>query len=311
LEMKINDIQSDIKGDSELESAWDDLLTFMRTSLESKKDVERDSWRQQIVEKIEQLRLYIYKYRDRIFSLLQDVDELITSIREDQTLQEFSGSVDKLATDLFYDKNGRMTLKPEALKSFPVILKPLLEKEFKYISLPPIVNKDKDMDYEITNAVMKFHGLFPDQIIVDNSNHLRIGSEKYVNATAELYVGIKGMVIDIQDMEVRYRKHTFPELEDQGTANLRISGADVELWLSGDVYDSRAFRVDNVDVDLRGLSLHGLDFHRHEFLYYVLKPVIEHNIRKEIEKKVESQLCNKLFNIDTMVVEVAQKAGTT
>jgi len=311
LEDKINIIQNEVKEDVELESAWEDLLNFMRCSINSPKDVERDSWCHLVIEKIERVKIHIYKYRSMIFALLQDIDDLITNIREDKTLQEFSGSVEKLASDLFYEENGHLMLKPEAFQMLPLIFKPLLEQEFKYIAIPPMVNKDKEMDYEITNAVMKVRGLFPDQIVVENSTYLHSGKKQNVKATAQLYVSIKGMVLDVRDMHVRYRKYTFPKLADQGTASVSFSNANVELWLSGDANDSQLFHVDKVDVDLRGMSLHDLDFERHEFLYYVFKPLIKHKVRKEIEQKIEEQLLNKLFNIGTMVVDIVEQVGLT
>jgi len=112
-------------------------------------------WQTTFIQNLDRLRAQLMYIKPELFNLLQEVDYLFASIKNDKFIEETSQSVNKLSEDLFLDKNGNFEFKPDALKQIRDIILPEFVEQFKFIALPTIQGQDDTQSYKITNAVCK------------------------------------------------------------------------------------------------------------------------------------------------------------
>jgi hypothetical protein len=292
--------QQQIDRNEELKKDWKDWFDFLEQSMKNKSIAYHQRWKEHAIDSFSILRQHLESIRPAMFNLIQAIDVFLLSLKEDRVFKETSETVSKLSKDLFYDEEDNLQFKPDALIKVRDLTIPILRENFKYIALPPIADKNEDIEYAISNAVLKSEGLEPEMVTVVNSNHLSLhktGGRYHTSVRLK----VQGIVIDVQDVAVKYRKFTFPAMEDVGQLNMKIGtperGIQFELLLSADDKEQSLFRVDYVDVTIPTLKLLDMRFQNHETLYQVFKPFIQFKLRKEIEKSVEEQLKKAVFDL--------------
>jgi len=257
---------------------------------------------------IQRLHRHLYDYRMIMFQLVQEIDELITDIRADRIMQEFSGATKCLSEDLFLNDSGKIAFKPQALNEFRKLLIPVFEQQFQNLSMPRIAGSDEDMDYEINNMILNGAILLPDKVWIENSGHLRVEAKKSVYQSG-MHIVMENINIEARDVQLEYTRKKFPQLSDQGKLNLCVeNGTTIQLWISTDSQDDRVFHVDNVDCSMGTVKLSGLNFAQHEKLYYFFLPLLQFLFRKRAERAIEEHLRDLMIRLDEKAVESLQQS---
>jgi len=280
-----------------LRQSWKNLSNFFAASIHSKDFVEEHKWRNDLIQLVNNTRQNLMEIRLFLFAFIQELDDMLYAIGRDKFFKEAAGSVRKLGSDLFYDSRGNLKFNKSGLEQIQKLILPELQERFKFLALPTICGKDETLEYEITNAVLRTSGLTPDEIVIRNSNHLRLLPEEQLgNFRSSFYVLVRRIKLDAEDMHLKYKRFTFPKIEDEGTFNVRADGGlTLELWLSSS--DDRTFHVDDVECSISGLTVYDMDFEKHQTLYTIFKPIFEMMIRRRAEYSIEENLKNASFNL--------------
>jgi hypothetical protein len=286
-------------SNEQVQSDWKEFFNFLKESCLSRKFAMNHDWQTTFIQNLDRLRAQMLYIKPELFNLVQEVDCLFSSIKNDRFLNETSQSLTRLSQDLFLDKNGNFEFKPDALKQIRDIILPEFVEQFKFIALPTIQGQDDTQSYKITNAVCKSGGLTPDDILIQNNTDLRLTKKDDNSLKTRIHVLIQGLNFDLQEMHVKYHRKVFPSLSEEGNFNVRSSGKGVklDLWMSADTKDPGFLKVDDVDVTIAGLTIYDSHVSEHTVLFAIFKPLLKTMIRREAEKAVEDKLKETLFSI--------------
>jgi hypothetical protein len=300
--------KDETQHDRQMRHHFKHLREFLTRSINEPDFAQNEGWVSELVHHIQSSRRDLQSHRQTLFRIVQDLDMFVTNLREDRVLSEFTGSARKLSKDIFYDEQGNMKLKPSSLNELIKILVPVFRDQFLYFAIPEFHGGDATMKYTVSQLVIRAPDLFPTEIALENSNHVRMdlsdlveasrGYERF-NAAANLHLTIRGIHLLAEDVHVKYQRLSFPKISDEGTLNMEIPrGINLDILLSGDALDDRLFHVDDVDCHVGAVRLYGIDFEKHEFLFKLFKGTIQRQIRTSIKRQIESKLTDLLVSMD-------------
>ena len=298
------DVYRQISVDEEAANAISSALEWLEKGLRDKEylaqtgreQVERDA--EQHLELIQDK--VMEKYRPSVQHLLSQVRYHLDRMRRDPLARQLTGDLSALTRHLFYDSQGKPTLKPELLSDLQIIL-PAILRSLRYIKLPDIQVHDPGLDFLATNIVINVGELAPHHL------HLVVTTdipeeESSSNEPGRTFVEFEMRRIhaEARDMRFAINRTSLPPLVDTGLADFCMfeEGMCIRLRLQPVLGTTMAtqpgaaartltagLQVTHCECRLEHfeLNVHGSG---HDWMYYLLGPYIRRLVRERIEEAV-------------------------
>lgn len=260
------------------------------------------------------------KYRGHTDQVVDEIKFLADQFDQDPQNQAFGRACEKLFQDLGNDENGKPTFKPHLVKDLTEVIIPGVLQSASYIPIPRIEYTDPQFDAIIENLIIESDNLMPNVFEIASEQYFRWGRKNLANKNHQsLEVKVAGIQMDLRDVSYHVkRKQGFPTMTDTGVLDIILPGTgfsfNMKVAKAGKTDRQNIFRVDKVDVDVKGLNIKLLKS-KHKLLFNIFKPMLLKVVRPALQKAVEKAIkdqCNKadsfLFQIKQEVDRATQQA---
>jgi len=254
-----------------------------------------------LIELVEKIRIYVLDhYQDEIQGALFEGAAIMRAISEDDTMAALGFDVSALSRELFYDQaTGRPKINVELWPDIVSIL-PILAEKLAYLPIPRIENNDAEAHFIFDHIFLKCSGIVPDhikittEVIMENT-----GSELLPASRNKAQVTMSGIEASCKDVAWMYRRrHGLIPWSDVGLMDLDITGEGVtiDMKLEADTAQLKSeageksgkhmqVHVTEADVKIRGINV-VLRESRHDFVYMMLRPIINRAFREKLEEEI-------------------------
>lgn len=303
-------VVTDIKNDERISAYIDSVRSFVMRSIQEPHFAATDEWLQQARQKANEGRTVFESVRPDMNEFLNKLKLFMRSFSGDPQLTALSQSSKSFVQRLFLDESGNPKFKPGVLLELRNILGPLLQEELKYIYVPRLASDDENITWVLDNVMLRGEDVMPDKIVVENYNKLVVSPTNVPtgeqNLGATLRVHISGIRAHLHDVRMAYSRKTFPKMEDviSFDAHLSGEGLNIEIILSTTPVPDHVFRIVSINTDIDDFSLnniHGVD--HSNMLYTLMKPVIQTQVRRNMEASITEAIAERLQDLDQMLLK--------
>jgi len=246
------------------------------------------------------------KYGEELDDFFRKSNDLITSIRNDETLTVLRHHAGIVASDLsFVGKDGTAQIDLEALGKLREVIMPIMAESLKYIPLPKIEDKDEYRDYWVDSIVLCGYDIIPENVRfqIHSDSMISLRDVKTQHSDTVLEITLSKIRTEVKNLEFFYHRKTFPELTEQGRASVKMGGDGATLKFY--------FHVEQTEQDKIPVLKSGYcDFHiskmeiefdkgslTHDILVPIMAGVWSAQIQAKIEKSVEDNMTNLINTV--------------
>lgn len=307
------DIWEDFMRDDFIVSFFKDLNTFAEKSFTDAKWLETESFHEEAVDLISRGRTLSSKkqYLDRLILLGLQINDLLNSIKKDETLVDFQTSVNQLAKDFgIIGPQGqpdliKMTTGIDQLK---MLLIPLIKKLLEDIPLAKMEFYSQELDMVIEDLFVNGGDILPEFVRMNFDNRLeadfRLKGNESANRT-RLWVEVRGIKPSFKHFKFWYQRKTFPKLEDTGMANLIFKGYGIRLvmiWeLSAESGKETILKLKNCKCTIDSIDIEVLEAKKHSLLDKIGASILEGRLKRRISSAIENFLYANMEAANTQI----------
>jgi len=237
-------------------------------------------------------------YQSYADTLFNDARRILNNITNDPATVQFTNSLNKFAQDMIKDRFGRPSLSAfqESLNQLRELLLPVFMKQLENIPVARIEGTGPKYDFILDNIKMSGYDILPEHVRLFFDTkvdiNLREGPKNDITK-AVLTLEIANIKTHLKDIYFAYRRKVFPKIEDEGLADIDVTGSGTSIKLQWQV-KSRGdqplvMRVKQVDCDISGLKIHIKDA-KHEWLDKLASGLFATKVRSNLENEFECQL---------------------
>lgn len=310
----INQIYKDADKDQELKGWFKSMDNYIRRCLLEQGYILEDSSSREWDRLYEHGRYLLRdKYRLHTDQVLEELKFIGDQFDQDAHNRAFAQSVQKLFNHLGNDESGKSVFKPHLVKDLGEVIIPGILQNINYIPIPRIEYTDPQFDAIIENLVLESDNFMPNVLEVASEHYFRWGRKKIANKSHNMIdVKVAGIQMDLRDVSFHVkRKSGFPTLSDTGVADIMLPGNGFSFRMKVSTADKsdrqNFFKVDNVDVDFKGLNIK-LKKSSHKLLFSIVKPLMLTVLRPPIQKAVEKAIKDQCNQLDTIMYQIKQDA---
>jgi hypothetical protein len=242
---------------------------------------------------INQGRSISEKYRKDLNHLYSEGQQILTRIRTDPHLQDFSSKLEQLGRDLACNSRGQPDL--FVLESSMLSIKELFVENARnmFVDLPlkKLEIEDDSMWLCLRGITMQGTGLIPEIIKVEmsSSSDFRLQKSSEAQTTFRLGMRIDKIKPQFKDVCFGYKKKTFPHTEDSGTFDMIFEGdglcMDSYITIVLDSHKVSKAKLSKLSVSLDTISIKFGDT-QHPILDWLAAPLISAQLRTRLERLI-------------------------
>ncbi|KAJ3291039.1 DNA ligase (ATP) [Borealophlyctis nickersoniae] len=313
----VSDFADQARSDEDLRVFWTDLSAFITSSFKEAGYIDRPGFESEAQKLVERGRKALSKYDYYTQKIAYEASNYADALASDRATQKLAGDASALVSDLFLDERGKPTFKPELLRDLTKCV-PAIADKLAYLPIPRV---------EIDDGT--YHLIF-DNIVLHSTivpKYVHIVTDTTVDATKDdpqqqlnssITIEMSNVSASARDIAWLVNKHSgFWKAGDVGLADFDITppGISLKLRLSPQTADAstapgqgRYLKIDTIDATVNNLDLRLHDSH-HDWMYKLMKPVLNKTVKKQIEQAVEGGLKDMIMRLDEQVANAA--AGVT
>ncbi|PJF19891.1 hypothetical protein PSACC_00279, partial [Paramicrosporidium saccamoebae] len=241
------------------------------------------------------------KYRPSIEHFVCQLRYYLDRMKRDPLARKLTDDISALTSDLFFDKEGNPTFKPELLMDLQIVV-PAILKNLRYIKIPDIEVREPGLEFFATGIVINVGELTPHHLKLALTTD--IPEDPSRPTTNKIAFEMSRIHAEAQNIRFAIAKSGIPPLNDTGLADFRIfeDGMRVKLWMQPivgvnetektvkaglQVYKTRCV-LDNFDLNVHGSG--------HDWMYYLLGPYV----RRLVKEKIETAVNNYFLSTDLL-----------
>jgi len=256
------------------------------------------------------------RYNKLTSTIIQQLRDVVRSIKEDPDLQQLINDLKKLNENFYVmDSAGNKKLNVELfIEHLRLVVIPVIIKVLNRIRLPPIVGHDESYDYEINNVVFAAEDVLPENIRIENLSvvELRnVASEIQVeNPVNRIKIDIKRINFMVHEADLKFTRKTIPSVSDSGKLDIEVdkAGTDLNIILNAEHVLSRVATrlLGGEETELRPLYnvedakcvIHNLNVKfketKHDTLYNLFVKLFPGVIKSRVQIAIEENIRNVL-----------------
>jgi len=302
--------------DAQALNIYQELRKFLDRVLEDPTILKGDEGKREFRRFVKRFRrIETKKIQNHLSKALDEANDLLASIQNDPATKRLRDDMKRLLNDLVLDEHGQFTWKPEVLDQMRVLLVRAVIERMR-IPLPRIRSVDGTMVYKISNMMIDVKDILPEKVTIEETARIKLDLSQLgdkskpilSDATSRLRINMKNINLNIKDMDVRFKRLSFPKVSDRGRARLDLAdeGMDIHIQLAIHPGTYRIFRVEDLHADVHQVNLELYDT-SHDFLYSMFLPFIRNRVRTDIEDGVEHMIRLYLDQLNRMAAKQMRK----
>lgn len=168
----------------------------------------------------------------------------------------------------------------------------------------------------VENLVVESDNLTPNVLEFSTDNYWRWGRKQIANKNKnKVMLAVSGVQMDLRDVAFYVkRKQGFPSIKDIGVCDIFMGGTGLSFKIAAETADKsdrqNFFKITKVDVDVKNVSIK-MKKSNHKILFAIAKPILLLALRPAIQKAIEKQIKDNVYQLDGILWQVhseAQKA---
>jgi hypothetical protein len=299
-----------IKNDPELNQWFWDFRTFMDDILETPENLKSESYRSRVKELLWRGRKILQddKWNSQFNKLYCQFKVLLDRIKNDSTTNEFVNKLKKLGQDLAFNAQGYpdIFVMEDSIIQIKNLLVPILKEQLSKISIARVDFVNDTYDVRIQD--LAFSGSFlPEQIDfhMKNDSHMDTQDSSKDVMKHMLQFQIANIKPEFKNFKFYYKRKSFPQIEDYGVADMKISGQGALLRITWKIESKAGVAVASlaeVKCHIDKLELHIVgEKTKHDILDAILAPLVAKNIKNKISSSIEDYLLRKLSEFNDQI----------
>lgn len=229
------------------------------------------------------------KFKEHTVQIQQGLRLWRDGVVNDPLNRRFATDVKTLATDLFFDDNGRPALKSGMARDMGKVVKAIAD-EIAYIPVPRIEHDDQSMHLVLDDINVKASGLLPEYVHIAAEGTY----DRSAGGMSGLFtVSVSKITAEGRGIYYEVERKSFPRIRDSGTADFELggdNGLSFDLVVRPTTVDgTRKVEVVSCECNIDKLKVR-LHDSRHQMLYRLFRGVIERMVRKNVEVVVADRV---------------------
>jgi len=288
-----------ISKDARAKSIIKDGRELVLKSFKNPKVLKDESFRKQFDSVFEKSRSLTNDKRysklwNRIF---KETGTLLEAIKDDQISNDLGDSIKKFASDIVLDSDGKVSIGgiQDSLGQLKTLLVPVITKQLTQIPVARIDGSTDKYDFAAKDVVFSAYDVLPDYFKLYFQTMLNVDLKQATTDTAKAFLRLElnNIRAHLKDVHFAYRRKVFPQIEDEGRADIDLGGKGMSVaidWVvSTGKKEETAFRIKNVDVSIDDLTV-TIKQANHDILDKIAVKVFNKQMKNEIEDELEVQL---------------------
>jgi len=286
-----------IKNDKELNDCFKCLKDNFTKALKDPSILDDDDFRTTVEDKFKEGRNIIKneEYKKKSNIIINEWEEITNNLKEDVELNTFNLAFKRLVSDVTVsDSEGNVKFDFDALDQIRTLLVPILIEQIKYIPLNTIEGSTDTYDYKLENIVLSGYDIFPHHINIktDSNVDVSIRDDEPSRAKGRFVIVVDNIKTQMKGIKFQYKRKSFPEISDQGIADVDIGGDGLQIKITMNVtgtgsnmrfVDAEIWTyIDKLDIQVNDSS--------HNILYKLFKGTFSNIVKSMIEKQVGDSL---------------------
>jgi len=289
-----------VDNDVEAKSIYEDMKNMVTEVLKNPQLLDSDIEQRRLDNLIDRARMKMDDpvYRSYSDTLFTDARRILNNITNDPATRQFTDSLAKFSQDVIRDRFGRPSLSAfqESLSQLRILLLPVFMKQLENIPVARVEGTGPKYDFILDNIKMSGYDILPEHVRLFFDTkvdvNLKEGPKNDVTK-ALLTLEVNNIKTHLRDIYFAYRRKTFPKVEDEGIADLDVTGSGTSIklqWLVKSKGDQPlVMRVNKADCDVSGLKIRIKDA-KHAWLDKMASGIFAGYVRRQLEDELENQL---------------------
>jgi hypothetical protein len=235
-------------------------------------------------------------------NIITESKAILGSIRDDPIRRKMAADLKVLAADFItVGRDGKPTLNLDLVQQLKGLLIPLLTEHLRDIPVPRITGSNDTYDYEIENLKFSVGELLPSQLHVHiegdgDIDVQHLSTNKFVT---RIVVTAENIQSTMQDIQFWFKRKSIPRTEDEGTADVELTGegAKVLIMMTFSPERTLPFDVHAVRVATDELNIKIKDT-RHDWLYNMMVNFFKGAIKERLNQEVQLRLKSIIYKIN-------------
>lgn len=237
------------------------------------------------------------KYNRYSSDIFDNIRDLLNRFKEDETSQALADSVRKFVQDMSLDASGKPSIGAiqDSLQQLKNLLLPVMIKQMENIPVARIEGSTKKYDYVLDNIVFSAYDILPDYIKFNFETSLNVDMKEFSTDKAKAYLRLNMSSIKshINNLRFAYRKKTFPKIEDEGIADVALTGDGITINLEWEIRsygeEPMKFFVRDVSCNIDNLKVN-IKEAQHSILDKMAVKLFSGAAKTKIEDEIETNL---------------------
>jgi hypothetical protein len=278
--------------------------------LENPENIRSETYRSRIKELLWRGRRILQddKWNSGLNKLYCQFKVLLDRIKNDSTTNEFVNKLKKLGQDLAFNAQGYpdIFVMEDSIVQIKNLLMPILKEQLGKINITRVDFVNDTYDVRIQD--LAFSGSFlPEHIDfhMRNDSHMDTQDSSKDVMRHVLQFQVANIKPEFKNFKFYYKRKSFPQIEDYGVADMKISGQGALLRVTWKIESKAGLAVASlteVKCYIDKLELHIVgEKTKHDILDAILAPLVAKNIKNKISSSIEDYLFRKLSEFNNQI----------
>ncbi|KAF9099187.1 hypothetical protein BGX27_000656 [Mortierella sp. AM989] len=286
----------------------DTVSTFMNRALREPNYMTSQAINREADDLIDQGHtLFRVKYKADTDALLNEGQNFAEKLGSDPMVRQVAECFQRVASTLFYDKEGKLVFKQNLFDDFRYVLMPSLLETFQFIPIPRIEYSDLKVDLMFDNMILTSTDLVPRLIEVHMNNSMRMvprgNAKRSLDSNKhEFTMAIQGLEVNVRDVHYYVKTKEGFRFKDRGIADVLIHKRGLDIHIEGqktpeDDQNPSLITFNEVKVKIHSLSIK-LRRTQHSVLNIFAQPFIKTAVKNAIAHALETEIKEALISGD-------------
>jgi len=256
------------------------------------------------------------KFKHRFSELFSNFQKLLDNALNDEDLQNFGASWSQLACDIFTDQYGKpdIYMTQESLVQLKNMLMPVIRDKLQSMPLPRIEGSNDTYDYYVEGMTFSGRDILPDHIHIRVLNDLKLDTsqekQKDYLARTKIHINVDNILMTFENMKFYFKRKSFPQVEDYGTADVEIGGEGLQLKLTWELLTKTNAPLEcslkSVKCNIDELNITILDSN-HDILNNVISSLFSGYIKNMVAEAIVDKIKESLGSVNDQLNDFFKK----
>jgi len=280
---------------------FDDFSGLLQDTLDSPEKLDEYDFTQRVEKLIDDANSLAQQpeFKDKYNHVFGELRVIAASIKDDPDLKNLQEKTTEFLNNFTYQDTQGTHFNTDLVLQLRQLVIPLFISQLDSILLPPIIGSNEDYDYCFDNLHFSGRDILPEMIEIHTRSDFKFNLQKLEADQARSFALLQVSHIKpkFQDIAFRFTRKTFPQLSDQGTANVAVTGEGITFKIILELSEKQGtpfLTLKRVFVDIASLQI-DIKTSQHEFLTGLFTSLYEASLKNMIEQQI-SQKIQSIFD---------------